>query len=298
MTPPISVIIPSYNSAGTVRNTLTKLLAQTVKPQEIIVVDSSTDGETPQVLSEYESQALQILHAGAQVIPAVSRNLGAAAAKGQLLLFIDADAYPASDWVERILEAYGNGYMAGGGAIEIPDFQKRKMIPLAQYFIQFNEYTPQQPSGKKLFSPSCNSYCDRDLFKKVNGFPEIRASEDVLFGLRISRETAYVFLPDARVYHIFRESMKSYLENMRLLGKYIFIYRKKEQADLFYLKGIWPVVLAPVFAMVKWFYMSARVLSSNAENMGRYLLTLPVVFVGMLWWSLGFSEGAVKHEEA
>jgi len=295
----VSVIIPSYNSASTLMKTLTELLRQTAveKIREIIVVDSSTDGDTPRMISElFRDTIVRGVHAGVLVMPAVARNIGAREAEGDLLLFIDADAFPALDWVEKILAAREQGILSGGGSIDIPDFQKNRVLPLAQFFIQFNEYTPHRVKEKKPFSPSCNLFCDKELFERVNGFPEIRASEDVLFGHEVSRLTDYWFLPEARVYHIFRESWTSFFKNMRLLGKYIFVYRKFANESLWYLKGSWPVFLAPFFAFLKWFFLTGRVVAAGPGYALRYLISLPAVLAGMINWAMGFSEGVLSEK--
>ncbi|NJK86647.1 MAG: hypothetical protein HC906_12450 [Bacteroidales bacterium] len=66
------------------------------------------------------------------------------------------------------------------------------------------------------------------MFFEVGGFPEIRASEDSLLGMAISEKTNMIFIPQAIVYHIFRENEHHFLANQEMLGKYIFIFRKKQ----------------------------------------------------------------------
>ena len=137
----ISVVIPSYNSAATVGRTLEGLLSQRAcAAKSIIVVDSSDDGRTPAVLSAFEGRGVRVVRLSEKTIPAVGRNLGAQQASGRYLAFIDSDAYPAPDWLEKISEAFAQGCRVGGGSLSLPDFQKRKMIALAQYFLQFNEF--------------------------------------------------------------------------------------------------------------------------------------------------------------
>ena len=112
----VSVVIPSYNSANTISYTIESLKNQSIEAiNEIIIVDSSDDKETKKVLSKYESNTIKIVNAGSKTMPATYRNLGAAQAQGQILAFIDSDAYPAIDWIETILKAHNKGYRAGGG---------------------------------------------------------------------------------------------------------------------------------------------------------------------------------------
>ena len=87
-------------------------------------------------------------------------------------------------------------------------------------------------------------FCERGLFERVKGFPEIRASEDVVFGLEVSELADLWFIPDIKVLHIFRESWSSFINNQVLLGKHIIIYRKQLYETFLY-KGIMPILLIP-----------------------------------------------------
>lgn len=88
----LSVIIPCKNEVGIVENLLDSLVAQDTAPDEVIVVDSHSTDATAKVAKSYAVQLpLRVVTAQEKgLIPA--RNEGAAAASGDLLLFIDADA--------------------------------------------------------------------------------------------------------------------------------------------------------------------------------------------------------------
>jgi glycosyltransferase involved in cell wall biosynthesis len=85
----VSTIIPAYNAAAYVRETIDSALAQTHREHEIIVVDDgSTDG-TWEILQSYGDaiQAVRQPNGG----PARARNTGARIARGEWLAFLDAD---------------------------------------------------------------------------------------------------------------------------------------------------------------------------------------------------------------
>ncbi|MFC1645697.1 glycosyltransferase [Candidatus Omnitrophota bacterium] len=294
----ISIIIPSYNSGPTVEYTLKALDSQTRKDliSEIIVVDSSDDEETKRILSGHESSHIRVVDAGVKVMPAIGRNIGAREAKGEILAFLDADAYPARDWLENVLEACEKGYRVGGGCIDLPDFQKNRPIALAQFYLQFNEYMCSGGDRIKNFVPSCNMFCDRELFQQVGGFPEIRAAEDVLFGLKINKTSQLWFLPKAKVYHIFREDWKGFLKNQKLIGKYVSIYRKKYY-DSFIYKGIMPLILFPVFLCIKLFRMILRIFQSGWHHVSKFIVASPVFLIGLSSWSIGFIKGCIIKEK-
>ncbi|MCD7919243.1 MAG: glycosyltransferase [Clostridiales bacterium] len=94
MTPKLSVIIPVYNAAHYLRQTLDSVLNQSLRDIEVICVDDGSTDESPAILQEYAKKDSRVhllrqenLHAG------VARNAGMAVAKGEYLHFLDADDY-------------------------------------------------------------------------------------------------------------------------------------------------------------------------------------------------------------
>jgi glycosyltransferase involved in cell wall biosynthesis len=293
----VSVIIPSYNSYKTIEYTLKGVLRQpNGLVKEVIVVDSSADKITRPLLSRYASRGVKLIEANAG--PAVARNIGVKDSTGNILVFLDSDAYPADDWAEKIVIAYDSGCMMGGGSIGIPDFQRYKMIALAQLFLQYNEFLDAGPARIKKIVPSVTMFCDRKLFERFNGFPTIRAAEDTLFCLTVGREVPVWFVPQIKVRHIFREKMISFLKNQVLLGKYIIVYRRIYEPAAFYYKGLWPLIFLPGFLLVKVFRINLRMYKCGAALLLRYIYSMPLFMLGLLCWTGGFMSGIFsdKHK--
>jgi glycosyltransferase involved in cell wall biosynthesis len=90
-----SIVVPAFNRAGLIAETLGALLGQTRVPDEIIVIDDgSTDG-TAQVLEDYGAaiRVIRIENSG----ELVARNTGLHAARGELVGFCDSDDIWAPD---------------------------------------------------------------------------------------------------------------------------------------------------------------------------------------------------------
>lgn len=96
----VSVVIPTFNEAERLPLLLDHLGAQTRQPDEIIVADACSSDGTRAIAS---ARGAQVVEGGR---PGAGRNSGAAAATGDLLLFMDADAEPAPDFLERALEEF------------------------------------------------------------------------------------------------------------------------------------------------------------------------------------------------
>ena len=104
-----SVIVPTYNRAQNLGPTLESLLAQvTDLPYEIIVVDNNSSDETGAVARVHEARAHGKLHYIFQREQGLSlaRNAGIAAAKGDVIAFVDDDAIASPNWLENVAATY------------------------------------------------------------------------------------------------------------------------------------------------------------------------------------------------
>jgi len=86
--PLVSVIIPTYNRAPWVKEAAASVLAQTFRDYELLVVDDGSTDHTLEALVRLEAKVLR--KARRQGVSA-ARNLGAAAARGEWLAFLDSD---------------------------------------------------------------------------------------------------------------------------------------------------------------------------------------------------------------
>lgn len=295
----ISVIIPAYNSHVTLDKSIEGLIRQTAfdRIEKIIIVDSSDNQESLDQLDELKKiEKVMVLTSGVRVMPAKQRNIGARRSESDLLCFLDSDAYPAPDWIEKILEAHASGVRAGGGSYRLPDFQEDMIIPRAQYFLEFNEFFDVGQPRKKIMLPSCNLFCERELFLEVGGFPEIRASEDTLFGLLVNQKTRLTFFPDIAIYHIFREHKDHYYSNQKLIGMYIFIYRKYIYDSVYY-RGLLPYFLLPGFILIKLTRIVFRIAKSGKMRLKYFFPTSMQFLAGLFYWSKGFWKGIGKYKD-
>lgn len=89
MVPLVSVIIPTYNRAALVAEAVASVTAQTFQDFEIVLVDDGSTDETLETLAHRED--ITVLRQTRRRGVAAARNLGAAAARGEWLAFLDSD---------------------------------------------------------------------------------------------------------------------------------------------------------------------------------------------------------------
>ena len=95
---PVSIIIPAYNAAKTIADTLNSVLAQTYPEWEAIVVDDGSTDATGEIVRRFLRRDARFrIVAKCNGGEAAARNSGIAEARYDWLLFLDAD-----DWIYRV----------------------------------------------------------------------------------------------------------------------------------------------------------------------------------------------------
>lgn len=113
----VSVVIPTYRRAQYVRECLDHLSRLRTQPVEVLVIDASPDDETRAVVAE-AADALPVRYLrndlGAGTTPE-SRAIGVDAAVGDVVAFVDDDAFVDPDWLDELLPPYADEDVVGVG---------------------------------------------------------------------------------------------------------------------------------------------------------------------------------------
>ncbi|ENP0848336.1 glycosyltransferase family 2 protein [Vibrio parahaemolyticus] len=89
----VSIVMPSYNSANTIIESIESILAQTYKNWELIIVDDCSSDNTWDILSEYSNlyENIHIYRNEKNEGAAVSRNIAINKSQGRFIAFLDSD---------------------------------------------------------------------------------------------------------------------------------------------------------------------------------------------------------------
>jgi glycosyltransferase involved in cell wall biosynthesis len=98
--PMLSVVIPAHNSAATLARALASVLAQTRRPEEVIVVDDQSTDNIREVLASYPQGSIKLISTKVRKGAGGARNEGVAGAAGDVIAFLDAD----DEWLPNKLE--------------------------------------------------------------------------------------------------------------------------------------------------------------------------------------------------
>jgi glycosyltransferase involved in cell wall biosynthesis len=182
----ISVIVPVYNGGANFRRCLVSLVEALPPPTEIIVVaDGDTDG-SGQLAKEFGAQVLRFPSPGG---PGRARNLGARAAKGDLLFFVDADVTIPPDAVGQVAAVFKrDAYLVA--LFGSYDDEPGETNFLSQYRNLLHHYVHQTGcENASTFWGACGAI-RRDVFLAMGGFVEHYykpSIEDIELGYRLRR---------------------------------------------------------------------------------------------------------------
>ncbi|MGH7213845.1 MAG: glycosyltransferase family 2 protein [Tepidisphaeraceae bacterium] len=104
----LSVIVVTLNRPDCVRRCLTRLVAQDPLPDQVIVVDASADDLTRDVVREFPG-VLYLRNENGFGRMTRSRNIGLERAKGDIIAFLDDDAFAHDGWSANLLQTYRDG---------------------------------------------------------------------------------------------------------------------------------------------------------------------------------------------
>jgi len=210
--PTISAIIPVYYGGDNFRKCLLNIAESKPPPEEIFVVaDGDTDGSW-RFAEEFGMQVLRIPTTGG---PAQARNLGAKAAKEEVLLFVDADVTIPHDSVNQISAAFHHDPELSAVFGSYDDDPAEPNF-LSQYKNLFHHYVHQTSHIEaSTFWAGCGAV-RRDIFQAMDGFNEgyrHPSVEDIELGYRLKRAGHKIrLLKSLKVKHLKRWDIMSLLK--------------------------------------------------------------------------------------
>jgi glycosyltransferase involved in cell wall biosynthesis len=192
----VSIIIPTFNEGVYLPRLLASIEAQDCRDREIIVADNSSRDGTREVAKRHGARVVQ------GGIPSVGRNRGAAAARGDTLLFLDADTVLPDGFISRITARFEKDFID----ICVPwirpiDGSKpiyRTIFQFSNTFFKLMEAIQPQGLGICIMAT-------RRIHNRIGGFREnIRVSEDFDYIKRASLVGRFRVYPHVFVYHSVR----------------------------------------------------------------------------------------------
>lgn len=228
-TVPLTVLVPAFNEAESLADTLLSIMTQTVAPQEILVIDDCSTDDTAAVAERLGVRVIRPEHntgskAGAQTF--ALRHV-----RTPLVMAIDADTTLAADAIERLLPAFDDAEVVAACGSVLPRrvrsiWERGRYV---EYLFAFTFYKRVQEAwGAPLIASGCFSMYRTRALRAVGGWSTRTLAEDMdLTWTFYQYEWKVRFIPEAvsypiepHNYHFLGKQLKrwshGFVQNVRL----------------------------------------------------------------------------------
>ncbi len=230
-----SILVPSYNDGGKLEACLRALALQREagEMEAVVVYDGSTDGSPQRItrlLEQGELGGLSVIH---EALPqnrgrSAARNRAFELARGEWIVYLDADLQPRPDWLAQLSRGLGNKRHVHVGSMRyrVQD-EKGRDLPLARYQLYLQGRGPARREAGEELPPrhfyTCNSMLHRDLLEAAGPFDEqlkVWGGEDIDMGLRLAQAGGTLYYrPQALAWHGQERSFQAHCANLELFGR-------------------------------------------------------------------------------
>jgi GT2 family glycosyltransferase len=214
--PRVSVVVASYNGGRTLDETLQSLAKLTYPDYEVIVIDDGSTDNTSNIVANHDVRCIRTENGGLSR----ARNLGIEAATGEIVAFIDSDAYADPDWLYHMVTSLREQEAAAVGGPNLAP-------PQDGFVADCVDFAPGNPTHVLIDDeraehvPGCNMAFRKEALARIGGFDHTHRAAgddvDVCWKLLVRDETI-AFSPAAVVWHHRRPTVRAYLRQQRGYG--------------------------------------------------------------------------------
>jgi glycosyltransferase involved in cell wall biosynthesis len=216
--PSMSVVVCAYNAGETLDECLRHVCELDYPGLDVIVVDDGSTDDTAAIAGRHpRARLLQIEHAGLSA----ARNAGLRAARGEIVAYLDSDAYPSPEWPYYLALGLDSRTVGGDGGPNVPpvdDCSSAQQVARA----------PGGPihvlvaDDRAEHVPGCNMAFWKRVLEEVGGFDPVytAAGDDVDLCWKVGERGWEIgFHPAALVWHHPRPGIRRYLRQQRTYGR-------------------------------------------------------------------------------
>jgi biofilm PGA synthesis N-glycosyltransferase PgaC len=286
----LTVLVPAYNEADSIVDTIRSLQGQTHVPDEIIVIDDCSTDATAEVA---EALGVRVLRPPQNTgSKAGAQSFALEQVRTEMVMAIDADTTLDPEAIERLLPAFDDREVTAACGSVLPRFVRTlwERGRYVEYLLAFGFFKRVQDHyGKPLISSGCFSIYRTAELRALGGWSTRTMAEDMDLTWTVYEAGHKVrFLPEAVSYPIephnfafiskqLRRWSHGFVQNVRL--------HKRSLVRLGYLRSIvavafWDALLASLAYLV---LIPVLAIAIDPLILIAYLIDAPVVMVPVLW---------------
>ena len=337
--PLVSIVIACPKRSWMLDECLEAIGAQSYEKWECLILpdencsiggfdDCSIAGGDPaqnQTIEQSNNRTIRFIATG-KVRPAEKRNIGIREAKGEIVAFIDDDAYPDAHWLEYAIKYFGESDIGalGGPGVAPPGDQRLARIGGRVYdnWLVSGNYRYRYHAGGTRMDvedyPSCNLFVRKDVLDKIGGYrTDFWPGEDTLLCKDIIDSwKRIIYDPWVVVYHHRRPV---FLPHLRQLGRYAFhrgYFCKRFPSNSLRLSYFIPTLFDLYVAFLAvigilnlmkidclrltfhhwgywpfWLYLSLVTITTFSLKPHHWILTAAGVIASHVWYGIRFIQG-------
>ncbi|MCI9073055.1 MAG: glycosyltransferase [Lachnospiraceae bacterium] len=311
----VSIIIPVREINDYIREAIPHHLRLDYPDYEILIF--------PDEPSEETFPRTRIIPSG-KTGPAEKRDMALEHARGEILAFIDDDAYPRPDWLKNAVTHFDDPSVGavGGPAVtaENDGLLRQASGKVYESFLCSGGYTYRYIPGKLMDVedlPSVNLIVRKDIFAQIGGYDSnFYPGEDTKLCLDIIKlaDKRIVYDPDVLVYHhrrkLFREHLKQSNNYALHRGYFAKVLPDTSRKIVYFVPSLFVLglVAGPLLALLcppLWYlYFSVLLLyflllvasTVNLKNIPVWILSMAGVFLTHVGYGIGFVRGLLSRE--
>lgn len=289
----VSIVIASQNACASISECLTAVLAQLDgMDAEILVADASTDG-TDRIVSENFPQVKLIRGGSEDLIPNLW-GLGMDKATAPIIAITNAQCIPSADWLANILRSFRGDEKtcAVGGPIHPP--VNGSSLDWAIYFSRFTAFMPPVKDGRTTDLPGDNAAYAKEA---LDGYWTDRQSGfwETLFHHNLNAHNQPIYISSALKVHLAHTEAGDDFYSVRMRhGRHYGSTRPGTTSVL----RVARIIAAPILVPYLIGRMGLRVAKKRSDLLGKFVISLPWLFVFTCGWSVGEVQGylVAAHE--
>jgi poly-beta-1,6-N-acetyl-D-glucosamine synthase len=286
----LTVMIPAYNEADSIADSIRSLQQQTLVPDEIIAIDDCSTDATAEIASALGVRVLRPpQNTGSK---AGAQSFALKSVKTEMVMALDADTTLAPDAIELLMPAFADSNVTAACGSVLPRYVRTlwERGRYVEYLLAFGFFKRVQDQyGRPLISSGCFSIYRTEELRALGGWSTRTMAEDMDLTWTMYEAGKKVrFLPAALSYPIephnfgfmstqLRRWSHGFIQNVRL--------HRRSLLRLGYLRSIvavafWDAVLASLAYLV---LIPILAIAIDPLILLAYLIDAPVVMVPVLW---------------
>lgn len=208
----VSVVVAAYDEEPLIGGLLRSLDDQTLPPLEVIVADDGSRDRTADVAEAAGARVLRLPHRG----PAVARNEAAGVARGDVLVFLDADMECARGFLERLVQPIAEGRAIGTFSREMYVANTDNRWARAYAALRWSPPDRLLPAD---FPDTWENFraIRRESFLSVGGYDDVGYGEDMSLAAKLGEKA--LVAPGAECFHHHPSSGREVFGNGRWVGR-------------------------------------------------------------------------------